>query len=423
VTRWRAAAGVALATALGCSASASAGEYEVISCAAAGGTNHAWQGFNADPAALDAGDGCSTVLGGPDDGLFAVDRIPGPPNASAGREAGWRVAAPTGTRISRLTAHYYLGQRSSGEWLPFVRTAEGIVLDTCVPTGGETTCERGSSAYDPLAPVGVYSVDTAAVEAGVRCGTSSGACVNGASLHAAWTALYATRLQITDPTLPALSTPGGALWSDGYHRGIETATLAASDNTGIRDTKLLIDGMSRSVASRGCDFTLVVPCSAEPGATLALDTHSVADGAHQLTAVADDAAGNAASTSRTLVVDNGAPAAPVGLALEGDERRATNAFAVHWGTPEGQVAPIAAVDWSLCPANVTTGCATGRRAQAGIERIDDLAVPMAGDWDLRVWLEDAAGNVDVAKAAGPLRLSLGTPAGTLRDPGPVSYTI
>ena len=53
------------------------------------------------------------------------DRIPGPPNTPAGQEAGWRIVAPTGTRITRLTVQYYLGQTSAGEWLPFIRTAGG----------------------------------------------------------------------------------------------------------------------------------------------------------------------------------------------------------------------------------------------------------------------------------------------------------
>src|SRR5262249_29849783 len=148
---------------------------------------------------------CTAVVGGPEDGLFAVDRIPGPPDTPAGRSAGWRVLAPSGTRISRLVTRFYLGQRSSGEWLPYIATNEGSVLESCVPPGGQTTCERGVSSYDPFAPAGVYSVDTAGLEVGVRCTVSMGACGTGALLHAAWAALYDARVQITENTPPTLS--------------------------------------------------------------------------------------------------------------------------------------------------------------------------------------------------------------------------
>jgi hypothetical protein len=131
--------------------------------------------------------------------------------------------------------------------------------------------------------------------------------------------------------------------------------------------------------------------------------------------VAEDAAGNTASTTRSIVVDNTAPGAPVGLQLDGAARRSTNRFDVHWQSPEGQVAPIAAARWSLCPVAGTMPCSEGGKVQPSIDRLDGLEVPSPGDWDLRLWLEDAAGNASRDRAAGPLRLSLAGTSG--RDPG------
>ncbi|HWK25191.1 MAG TPA: hypothetical protein VNS09_01430 [Solirubrobacter sp.] len=385
---------------------AHAGTYEVVSCGAAGGINRAWTPFIGDAASLRAEDSCSSIVGGAEDGLLAVDRIPGPPNTPAGGEAGWRLAAPPGTRITRLTAHYYLGQRSAGEWLPFIRTAEGAVLQSCVPTGGQTTCERGSTPYSPIGPADTFTIDTAGIDIGVRCAIPSGQCGTGASLHHVWAALYGARVQVSDQAVPSAPTASGTLWRDGYHRGIETVAITASDTTGIRATRLLVDDQVRVSELRACDYTLLIPCSNGSGGALTLDTRTLADGVHNLDAVAEDPAGNMTKVSRSITVDNEAPAAPVGLVLDGRPRRSVNGFAVRWQLPPGQVAPITGARWSLCPASGTTGCVTGAAAAAGADRLDGLAMPSAGDWDLRVWLEDAAGNSSAERAAGPVRMTL-----------------
>ena len=70
------------------SAARAAGTYEVLSCGAASGVNHAWQSFNEDTASLVTGASCVSLSGGAEDGLFAVDRIPGPPTRRGARGRG-----------------------------------------------------------------------------------------------------------------------------------------------------------------------------------------------------------------------------------------------------------------------------------------------------------------------------------------------
>jgi hypothetical protein len=373
-----------------------------VACGSASGVNRAWQSYSTDAMNLITADSCGGLVGGAEDGLFAVDRLPGPPNAPAGAEAGWRLTAPASARITRLVVQYYLGQRSAGEWSPFIRTSEGSTLQTCTPQGGNNLCERGAPNYDPFGPSSTFDVNAAGLEAGVRCSAPMGTCVNGSALHAAWTALYSARVRISESTPPTGVTATGSLWSDSYLRSIVTGSVAATDATGIRRARLLVDGTPRTSGEHACDFTLVVPCPSGRGASIVLDTRTLTDGPHQFTAVAEDAAGNTASISRPVVVDNSAPTAPTGLAVDGQATSAANAFTLRWQPPPGQVAPIAAVRWSLCPVS-GAACTIDRRA--GIDRLDALAVPAVGDWDLRVWLEDAAGNNDAARAAGPLRLS------------------
>jgi len=385
---------------------ASAGTYEVTSCGSASGVNRAWIAFNGDATSLRAEDSCSSIFGGPEDGLFATDRIPGPPNTPAMQEAGWRVTAPAGTRLTKLTAQYYLGQTSAGEWLPFIRTAEGNVLQSCVPTGGATTCERGATSYSPMGAADIFTTDTAAIDIGVRCNVPSGQCGTGASLHHVWAALYSSRIQVSDLVAPSSPTPIGPLWSDGYHRGSQFAAVAATDSTGIRVVRVLVDGQQRAGEVRLCDYTQLAPCPNGAGSSLFVDTTTLADGDHKLDVVAEDPAGNSTATSRTITIDNQAPVAPVGLSLDGASQRTDNSFSLNWQTPPGQVAPIAIAHWSLCPATGASSCATGTVSAAGVERLDNLAVPSSGDWDLRVWLEDAAGNTSADRAAGPVRMTL-----------------
>lgn len=398
-----------------------AGTYEVISCAAAGGANHAWQGFNDDSTTLVVGDSCASVSGGPEDGLFAVDRIPGPPNAPKDRAAGWRFTSPTGTRISRVTAQYYLGQNSGGEWSPYIRTGEGSVLDTCQPPGGDPECARGTAVADPLGPMWTYPVDTQTVEAGVRCNAAMGACGNGALLHAAWVALYSTRVQITDPTPPAMPVPAPPpADAPHYERGDLEATVDAADSTGIRRTRVEVDGVTRSERAHPCDYAYITPCASPLSATHVIDTRALADGSHTLRLVAEDAAGNTAVTTQSRLVDNTAPTAPLQLAAlrPADAPSTFPVFELVWRNPPGQVARIAVAHWSVCRVGGGECVGGSRGAPAGAELTSTGSIgPLGkGKWDARVWLQDGAGNVEPHNAAGPVRVTVREGAARLRSP-------
>ena len=90
---------------------AHAGTYEVLTCGMSSGVNRSWVPFNGDrgqsarrgqlrhdPTAAPR-TGCSRRI------ASLARRI-----RQRASEAGWRITAPTGTRITRLTLQYYLGQ-------------------------------------------------------------------------------------------------------------------------------------------------------------------------------------------------------------------------------------------------------------------------------------------------------------------------
>ena len=66
-------------------------------------------------------------------------------------------------------------------------------------------------------------------------------------------------------------------------------------------------------------------------------------------------------------------------------------------------APITVAHYRLCPTN-GTGCVADQRSGVGIDRIDGLVVPGPGEWQLRLWREDAATNQESANASVPVTL-------------------
>jgi len=106
-----------------------------------------------------------------------------------------------------------------------------------------------------------------------------------------------------------------------------------------------------------------------------------------------------------------APDTPTGIFVdEGSSWRAANNFHVWWHNPPGQEAPITVAHYELCPA-VPAGPCTSHQAEGNNISELQLAVPHAGGFWLRVWLEDSAGNVNPDAKSGQviLRFDDGTP--------------
>jgi hypothetical protein len=131
-----------------------------------------------------------------------------------------------------------------------------------------------------------------------------------------------------------------------------------------------------------------------------MNTTPLAEGSQLLAVEAYDAAENVGSSAPlTVRVDNTAPGA-VPVALEGgDAWRNKNTFNLAWTNPyEADRAPISAAHYRLCQSG-STNCITGIRAAPGIQRLTDISVPGPGEWQARLWREDAAGNREPANAS------------------------
>jgi hypothetical protein len=237
--------------------------------------------------------------------------------------------------------------------------------------------------------------------------------VPGATLHHVLAVLYGATVTLSDSSSPSLTNVSGSLFAGGYLTGTRSVSFDASDNVGIRSARFFVDGQPQPSVTYPCDFTYTVPCSNRNGASLQLDTTTLSDGTHSVEVAVSDPAGNEVTSSpHAITVDNGAPAAPQGLAADGGDTKTVNDYSVAWTNPGGQVAPIVAAHWQLCSAEGGQ-CSAGVASGQDVSRIDGLSVPGPGDWRLSVWLEDEVGNVSASNAAGvTLRFSENVPAGT-----------
>ena len=148
-----------------------------------------------------------------------------------------------------------------------------------------------------------------------------------------------------------------------------------------------------------------MPCSNLSAGTYSLDTTTLADGSHAVKVETVDSAANAAAQSRTISVDNNAPAAPAVSVTGGEGWRSSNSFAVNWTTPSGQVAPVVKAHYQICRVSQPADCQpVGVQTGTNISSLSGLVVPGEGDYTVSVWLEDAAGNTSATNASSPVHL-------------------
>jgi hypothetical protein len=394
-------------------ASARAGVYEVHACGGPAGAVQRAFAPSADPF-MEAYSICP-----PQNGVgtgIATKASSRGGTAAYGAGAYQVFAAPAGAALESVS--FNVGAIRLGSfWSLGIVAFDGDFNAGDLPYGcyyGRPGCDVGTSTFSirvaaPLLGHGRFRFET-------RCFNPGGCDVSASSFNPANRALFSAAnvtVRVQDHTRPWIGPHHGAIWSDGWHRGREEAWAHFADNVGIMSTRIYADGALAQMLDfrdpslpewAGCDFTLPKPCKDfEPGG-LTVDTGTLPDGEHTVRLEAIDAAGNLAAIDRQIKVDNSAPAKASGLTLEGPEGwRSENDFAVRWANPPGQAAPISKANYQLCPVG-SAPCTTGAVAAAAIEGLTGLTVPGPGEYDLRVSLEDAAGNHDPQRASDPVRL-------------------
>ncbi len=217
---------------------------------------------------------------------------------------------------------------------------------------------------------------------------------------------FTAQATVIDNSGPAVSVISDSPFTRGdWVSGRQTVAYDASDNAGVRAAHAAISGRRAGPGvTRGCNYAQRIPCSSGPG-QIVIERGDLSEGTQALAVTAEDAAGNAGTSPSTTVRIDHTPPGAVSVGIDGgDGWRNRNDFDIAWvNAPEGDRAPIAGAHYRLCPASGGE-CRAGDRAGPEISRLDDLTVPGAGQWDLRLWRGDAAGNREPANASAPVRL-------------------
>jgi len=199
-----------------------------------------------------------------------------------------------------------------------------------------------------------------------------------------------------DPTVAITSAPQG--WTN----GTQTIGYSASDNTGLKTVTSSRGGPGDSF---GCALITTTPCPRQVGDSLQIDTNRLGEGSQQVALTAADVAGRGgASGPATVHVDFNPPGRVDTAVTGGESWRAAAPFQVGWANPaEPDRAPIVAARYQLCPVGDPAGCTSERVAGDGIAATS-IQPPKPGEWTVRTWREDAAGNQSDSQASNTVTL-------------------
>lgn len=325
--------------------------------------------------------------------------------------------APPGASLSSINFNASLGH--TGEWSLSLRAWNNDDFYAAPFLWGMAADGSGYVASPSF--VGPQSVGLSGyskVRFGLRCEPDAGSACEVSTLWngqpRAWMNLKDIVVVVEDYSTPAVSPITGALYAGGWHRGVEQAWASFGDNVGIRFIRLRIDGgygdtQDFNVAGWPpgvrCDYTLRRPCNDIPNGGLTLDTSTLSDGLHTVAVQGIDAAGNVGEYAHDIYTDNTAPERATNVAVSGGEGwQRGNDFRVSWDNPGGQFAPITTAHYELCRVKEPGECRSGTQRGDGIATLSGLAVPDQGDYTLRVWLEDAAGNAEPRRVSDVVHL-------------------
>jgi hypothetical protein len=315
---------------------------------------------------------------------------------AVGRFAAWRFDAPAGTELSHLRI-WQTATKNTTDWELYAGTNEGNIPDSdCVLSPLALDCSVASTSV----PIEYSFAPTSSLQVGLRCSFATTSCSTGATLHDAWSAMYATVVTVNDTTAATASDAGGTLLAGGYIHGTVTASVnSGSDGSGIRALKVLVDG-NRQVArtpDRACDFSRRAPCpQLTTPESFSFDSRSIPDGTHSAAiGVVDTGENFTPAGTQQITVDNTAPFAPIATSPT-STATGTATVPVSWLEPGGQVSPITAAHITVCgPA----GCSTTTQPAGTGAGSATVGVPAVGTYTVSVALEDAVGNFAAGQAA------------------------
>jgi hypothetical protein len=360
-------------------APAGAASYTVTACDGPNGTgaNHLFKPSGTASGSCDPGLGLHAQLGTP---------------IAAGTASSLVMSAPTGTKVGGYSIRYGIDWASPGpgQWVSMIDAGAGAPLSAPCPAG---TCSASLPAGDARwGPATVtrsgLALDTLRLH--VACGPAP--CATHAA-HAWWSDLNVTLDDASAPDVAASA-------RDAWITGTPSVDWSARDNSGIRRTRLEVDGEPVSDDARPCDFTGAVPCIDRSGTY----ARALGDGIHHLGVRAFDATdANSAEARVRVTVDNLPPVTFVSGAGDPD----------RW-QPGPVTVTLSAHDAGAGMGSIRYSLDGGAaRDLAG----DHAEVPIAGNGAHTVAFRavDALGHASDERTVA---VRIGTPRDGLAGPGP-----
>jgi hypothetical protein len=413
---------------------ANAGTYAVVSCLD-GAASAGWTVYNGYVTGIQTGRSCGSdgTLGG----MYAQDHLASEGGGAGGNGSGaigvFTLTAPVGTVITGFTYSRYMDKAGDdGSWRVQSR-ADDVVLEECYYDASiDGSCSVGMGGGEPATFTGLHAN---ALHFGIWCMPYGGgiACTSGYAIHHAQIVVYSTSVTINDPVPPDQVSVSGV--PGGWQRGVISVTATGRDSLGIKRREVLIDGAVKGSVAGVCDPTSLTPCET-PGqgvsGAVSVDTTGLAEGTHSVSARAIDAAENATtSAGQNILIDNTAPAAPVTTRVgamwggSGDGRQ------VSVDVPAQTGSPIAAVRSQSCLNGACGTVATTPVTGTGARVVPVPELSTDGEWTVRTWLVDDAGNESTTTGVTSTTVGLDTvaPSGqlygltTVDDGQPVSASL
>lgn len=417
----------ALLVGLASPGTAAAGEYTISICQAdeAGYVSSAFENFAT--RGMKWRRACNPL--GPGLRGLVTANVPGTGRVPRGAQSGFVLSAPPGTAISRLRWSGVAHRRDCRYALQLYAERPGASPVSIKNVRANRHCPNPEAAQASNWPrLRAYDLGgaTRIVQRVVCVGTSSREYCSARGQN--YIGTLAAEATVVDGSAPSAGVVQDEPLAQGkWVSGKQGVRYEASDNVGIKSASVLIGGAVRGSDPKSCSYSQRIPCPNSPG-WIGINTVEAPEGSQPLTVVAEDAAGNRAeSAAVTARIDNAAPGA-VSVGVGGGEAwRNSNNFDLSWSNPaEPDRAPITAAHYRLCHAGGNE-CSTADSSGEGIAAIDSVKVPSPGEWELRLWREDAAGNQQPANASQPVRLrfdpeppQLGFEAPSADDPTRIS---
>lgn len=338
-------------------------------------------------------------------GLVTANVVTGS-RVAHGSQSAFVLNAPPGTAFSRLRWSGHAQRRDCRYALQMYAVRPDGSDATIKNVRANRNCPRPEGAQASSWPrPRAYDLGgaTKIVQRVVCVGASSGQFCSGRGLNYMQT--FTAEATVVDTSGPSVSIIADTPLARGeWVGGKQGLDYEASDNVGVKSASENLAGNADSTRA-ACDYSQRIPCPNGPGRIEVETERTVNEGTQALHVAAQDAAGNTAESATVMARIDNTPPGTTQVGVEGGEAwRNRNNFDAAWeNAAEPDRAPITAAHFRVCRAG-NGDCISDTRGGSSIARLDNLTVPTPGEWELRLWREDAAGNQQPDNASAPVKL-------------------